>query len=67
MVKSDNIKSQNMYTEQIVLKKAKLKRIDLKKAKLYILIPPCKLCAQKKYLKTNLAQPLYPFFCAKKL
>lgn len=54
----DNIESQNMHAEQIVLKKAKLKRIDFKKAKLYILIPPCKLCVQE-ILKSQLTQIYY--------
>ena len=58
VAESDNIESQNMHAEQIVLKKAKFKRIDLKKAKLYILIPPCKLCAQE-LLKSQLTQIYY--------
>lgn len=58
VAESDNIESQDMHAEQIVLKKAKLKRIDLKKAKLYILIPPCKLCAQE-ILKSQLTQVYY--------
>ena len=58
VAESDNIESQDMHAEQIVLKKAKLKRIDLKKAKLYILIPPCKLCAQE-ILKSQLTKIYY--------
>lgn len=58
VAESDNIESQDMHAEQIVLKKAKLKRIDFNKAKLYILIPPCKLCAQE-ILKSQLTQIYY--------
>lgn len=58
VAESDNIESQDMHAEQVVLKKAKLKGIDLKKAKLYILIPPCKLCAQE-ILKSQLTQIYY--------
>jgi len=45
VAESDNIERQDLHVEQVVLKKAKSKGIDLEKAKLYILIPPCKLCA----------------------
>jgi len=58
VAESDNIESQDMHAEQIVLRKAKSKRIDLKKAELYILIPPCKLCAQE-ILKSQITQIYY--------
>jgi len=58
VAESDNIENRDMHAEQIVLKKAKFKRIDLKKAKLYILIPPCKLCAQE-ILKSQITQIYY--------
>lgn len=47
IAESDNIESKNMHAEHIVIKKAKSQGVDLKKAKLYILIPPCKLCSQE--------------------
>jgi len=58
VAESDNIESKNLHAEQIVLRKAKLKGANLKKAKLYILIPPCKLCAQE-ILKNQLTQIYY--------
>jgi glycerol-3-phosphate cytidylyltransferase-like family protein/pyrimidine deaminase RibD-like protein len=58
VAESDNIESKSLHAEQIVLRKAKLKGINLEKAKLYILIPPCKLCAQE-ILKNQLTQIYY--------
>ncbi len=58
VAESDNIESKNMHAEHVVLKKAKSKGVDLKKAKLYILIPPCKLCAQE-ILKNQITQIYY--------
>lgn len=58
VAESDNIERQNLHAEQVVLEKAKSKGIDLKKARLYILIPPCKLCAQE-ILKSQLTQIYY--------
>jgi len=58
MAESDNIEGKSLHAEQIVLRKAKLKGVNLKKAKLYILIPPCKLCAQE-ILKNQLTQIYY--------
>lgn len=58
VVESDNVESKNLHAEQIVLQKAKSKGINLKKAKLFILIPPCKLCAQE-ILKSQIAQVYY--------
>lgn len=58
VAESDNIERQDMHAEQVVLKKAKSKRIDLRKAKLYILIPPCKLCARE-ILKNKITQIYY--------
>jgi len=58
VAESDNIESKNLHAEQIVLRKAKLKGVNLKKAKLYILIPPCKLCAQE-ILRNQLTQIYY--------
>lgn len=46
-MESDNDESKNMHAEHIVIKKAKSQGVDLKKAELYILIPPCKLCSQE--------------------
>ncbi len=58
VAESDNVESKSLHAEQIVLKKAKLKGVNLKKAKIYILIPPCKLCAQE-ILKNQLTQIYY--------
>jgi len=58
VAESDNIESKNMHAEHVVLKKAKSKGVNLKKAKLYILIPPCKLCAQE-ILKNQITQIYY--------
>jgi len=58
VAESDNMESKNMHAEHIVLKKAKSKGINLKKAKLHILIPPCKLCAQE-ILKNQITQVYY--------
>lgn len=58
VAESDNIESKNMHAEHIVLKKAKSQGVDLRKAKLYILIPPCKLCAQE-ILKNKITQIYY--------
>jgi len=58
VAESDNVERHNLHAEQVVLKKAKSKGIDLKKAKLYILIPPCKLCAQEIF-KSQLTQIYY--------
>ena len=58
VAESDNIESKNMHAEQVALKKAKSKGIDFKKAKLYILIPPCKLCARE-ILKNQITQIYY--------
>jgi len=58
IAESDNIESKNMHAEQVILRKAKSRGIDLKKAKLYILIPPCKLCAQE-ILKNQVTQIHY--------
>jgi len=58
VAESDNIESKSLHAEQIVLRKAKLKGVNLKKAKLYILIPPCKLCAQE-ILRNQLTQIYY--------
>ena len=58
VAESDNIESKNLHAEQIVLRKAKLKGVNLKKAKLCILIPPCKLCAQE-ILRNQLTQIYY--------
>ncbi|TSC53307.1 MAG: hypothetical protein LiPW39_346 [Parcubacteria group bacterium LiPW_39] len=51
-----------MHAECVVLKKVKSRGVDLKKVKLYILIPPCKLCAQE-ILKNKITQIyyLYPY------
>lgn len=58
VAESDNIENKNMHAEHVVLKKAKSKGVDLGKAKLYILIPPCKLCAQE-ILKNQITQIYY--------
>ncbi|MBU3964727.1 hypothetical protein KJ562_03355 [Patescibacteria group bacterium] len=58
VAESDNIESKNMHAEHIVIEKAKSQQIDLRKAKLYILIPPCKLCAQE-ILKNKITQIYY--------
>ena len=58
VAESDNIESKSLHAEQIVLRKAKLKGVNLKKAKLYILIPPCKLCAQE-ILRNQLTKIYY--------
>ena len=46
IAESDNIESKNMHAEHIAINKVKSKGVDLGKIKLYILIPPCILCAQ---------------------
>jgi tRNA(Arg) A34 adenosine deaminase TadA len=58
VAESDNVESQDMHAEQIVIRKARLKRVDFRKSKLYILIPPCKLCAQE-ILKNGIRQIYY--------
>lgn len=58
VAESDNLESKSLHAEQIVLRKAKLKGVNFKKANLYILIPPCKLCAQE-ILKNQLTQIYY--------
>lgn len=58
IAESDNIESKNMHAEDVVLKKAKSQGIDLRKIKLYIFIPPCKLCAQE-ILKSKITQIYY--------
>lgn len=57
IAESDNIESKNMHAEHIVINKAKSQGIDLRKVKLYILIPPCKLCA--KYILKNKITKVY--------
>ncbi len=58
IAKSDNIESKNMHAECIVVNKAKSQGVDLRKAKLYILIPPCKHCAEF-ILKNNINKIYY--------
>lgn len=58
VAESDNIERQDMHAEQVVLRKAKSRGIDFREAKLYILIPPCKLCA-KEILKNKITQIYY--------
>lgn len=58
VAESDNIESKNMHAEHIVIKKAKSQGVDLERAKLYVLIPPCKLCAQE-ILKNKITQIYY--------
>lgn len=58
IAESDNIENHNLHAEQVVLKKAGSRGIDFRKAKLYILIPPCKLCA-KEILKNKITQIYY--------
>lgn len=58
VAESDNIESHDLHAEQVVLKKVKLIGINFRKAKLYILIPPCKLCA-KEILKNKITQIYY--------
>ena len=58
IAESDNIEDKNMHAEHIVINKAKLQGVDLGKIKLYILIPPCILCAQV-ILKNKITQVYY--------
>ncbi|MFH0873330.1 MAG: deaminase [Candidatus Komeilibacteria bacterium] len=47
VAESDNLEANNMHAEHIVIEKARKKHIDLRKSQLYVLIPPCILCAQE--------------------
>ncbi|RJO60271.1 hypothetical protein C4544_05410 [candidate division WS5 bacterium] len=58
IAESDNVEGRNMHAEEIVINKAKTKGFDLEKIKLYVLIPPCILCA-KKILKNSISEVYY--------
>lgn len=58
IAESDNMESKDIHAEHIVIKNARAQGVDLKKAKLYILIPPCILCS-KEILRSNISEVYY--------
>lgn len=58
IAESDNIEGKNMHAEHIAMNKAKSQGVNLEKIKLYILIPPCILCAQE-IIKNKVSQVYY--------
>ncbi len=58
VAESDNIESLDIHAEEIIMKKAKSMNVPLNKTELYILIPPCILCAQK-ILENNIKKVYY--------
>lgn len=58
VAESDNRESKDIHAEFIVIKKMKRQGINLEKIKLYVLIPPCILCAQE-IIKNNIAKVYY--------
>lgn len=58
ITESDNKESKDIHAEHIVIKKAKDRGINLMKTKLYILIPPCIICAQE-IIKNRIVEVYY--------
>jgi len=58
IAESDNLESKDIHAEHIVINKAKSKKIPLEQCILYVLIPPCILCAQE-ILKSKIKKIFY--------
>lgn len=58
VAESSNIDEKELHAEVIAMNEAKKKKIPLEKTKIYILIPPCIMCA-KVILENNIKEVFY--------